>query len=170
MCPTRICRYSSETGIKTSIVAWRYSLRRQITLALQLLQVLFIFPSWTLYVWIKGAAFGSQPECSHLITYVLLFVTIRATVNWLRIIFMAFISLTICISLVALRMILNAPLTESGVSIVESARRVRGGLGWFLHFFYLSSTKLCVPFDISVYSNDNTNSPPQACGIWRRDC
>ena len=158
--PMRICRYSSETGIKTSIAAWRYSLRRRITLTFQLFQVLFIFPSWALYVWIKGSAFGSQPQCSHLIKYVLLFVNIRVTVHWLRIMFIAFISLTIWMSLIALRMMLNSPLTESGASIGESVRRVRVGLGWYLPFFYLSSTTLCVPFNIFV-SNNNPNSPPR---------
>ena len=111
-------------------------------------------------MWIKGSAFGSQPQCSHLIKYVLLFVNIRVTVHWLRIMFIAFISLTIWMSLIALRMMLNSPLTESGASIGESVRRVRVGLGWYLPFFYLSSTTLCVPFNIFV-SNNNPNSPPR---------
>ena len=67
------------------MVAWRYSFRRKITLASQLFGVLFIFPSWALYVWIKDSRFGSQPQCNDLVKYVFFFRSVRGTVNWLRI-------------------------------------------------------------------------------------
>ena len=62
-----------NTGINTFMVAWRYSFRRKITLASQLFGVLFIFPSWALYVWIKDSRFGSQPQCNDLVKYVFFF-------------------------------------------------------------------------------------------------
>ena len=74
-----------NTGIKTFMAAWRYSFRQKITLASQLFGLLFIFPSWALYVWIKDSQFGSQPQCNDLVKYVFFFRSVRGTVNWLRI-------------------------------------------------------------------------------------
>ncbi|KAH9167475.1 hypothetical protein EDB89DRAFT_122688 [Lactarius sanguifluus] len=68
-------------------------LKMNITLAFQVLQVIILIP-WVLYVWIKDERFGSQPECNHFVKYVFFFVTVRATVGWLRI--LAFIGLAAC--------------------------------------------------------------------------
>ncbi|KAN0132135.1 hypothetical protein V8E53_010054 [Lactarius tabidus] len=91
----------------------RYSLRLKITLAFQLVQLLCIFPAWALYVWTKGSGFGAQPECNHLVKFVFFFVTIRATVNWLRIMFIVFFSLAISSSVTALFSIIEGLLRES---------------------------------------------------------
>ena len=64
----------------------------KITFAVQVSQVLVIFIPWSLYVWIKDSQFGSQPECNNLIKYVVLFINVRATVGWLRI--MSIVGLT----------------------------------------------------------------------------
>ena len=56
-----------------------------ITRVIQWFGILFVFPSWALYVWIKGSGFGSQPLCNDLVKYVFFFISIRGTVNWLRI-------------------------------------------------------------------------------------
>jgi len=46
-----------------------------------------VFTVWLLYVWIKDSNFGSQPECNHLVKYVLFFVSVGATATWLRVLF-----------------------------------------------------------------------------------
>jgi hypothetical protein len=50
-----------------------------------------MFTVWLLYVWIKDSDFGSQPECNHLVKYVLLFAEVRATVTWLRVLFIMYL-------------------------------------------------------------------------------
>jgi hypothetical protein len=53
-----------------------------------------VFTGWLLYVWIKGSDFGSQQACNHLVKYVLLFIDIRATVTWLRALFIMYLVIT----------------------------------------------------------------------------
>jgi hypothetical protein len=53
-----------------------------------------IFTVWLLYVWVKDSDFGSQPECNHLVKYVLFFVEVKATVTWLRVFFIIYLVLT----------------------------------------------------------------------------
>ena len=55
-----------------------------------------VFTVWLLYVWIKGSNFGSQKACNHLVKYVLLFIDIRATVTWLRVLFIMYLAITAC--------------------------------------------------------------------------
>ncbi|KAH9074753.1 hypothetical protein EDB83DRAFT_1867578 [Lactarius deliciosus] len=69
------------------------TLKMNVTLAFQVLQVVILIP-WVLYVWIKDSQFGSQPECNPFVKYVFFFVTVRATVGWLRIV--AFVGLAAC--------------------------------------------------------------------------
>ena len=66
------------------------------TLAVQILQFFIIFFPWSLYVWIKVSKFGSQPECNHLVKYVFFFVTVRATANWLRIVLIILLFVSMC--------------------------------------------------------------------------
>ena len=42
------------------------------------------FTAWGLYLWVHVKDFGSQPECNDRIKYVFFFFTVRATVPWLR--------------------------------------------------------------------------------------
>ena len=77
------------------ITAPRFDLKLKITLAVQLCQFVLIFPIWSLYVWIKDSRFGPQPECNHLVKYVIVFVSVRATINWLRI--LTIITVHICV-------------------------------------------------------------------------
>lgn len=50
-----------------------------------------MFTVWLFYVWVKDSDFGSQPECNHLVKYVLLFADVRATVTWLRVLFIMYL-------------------------------------------------------------------------------
>jgi hypothetical protein len=47
------------------------------------------FTGWALYVWVHVKTYGSQPECNDQIKYVIMFITVRATVPWLRILWIA---------------------------------------------------------------------------------
>jgi len=55
-----------------------------------------VFTVWLLYVWIKGSNFGSQPTCNNLVKYVLFFANVRATVTWLRVLFIMNLVMTAC--------------------------------------------------------------------------
>jgi len=48
------------------------NLRMKIFIAVQTFSTV-VFTIWLLYVWIKDSSFGSQPECNHLVKYVLFF-------------------------------------------------------------------------------------------------
>ena len=89
------------------ISAPRYPLKLRITLSFQLCQFMLIFPVWSLYVWIKDSRFGSQQECNHLVKYVIFFASVRATINWLRILIIIVLSLTIFMCLLSSPAILN---------------------------------------------------------------
>ncbi|KAI9455211.1 hypothetical protein F5148DRAFT_1226572 [Russula earlei] len=66
-----------------------------------------LFTVWLLYVWIKDGNFGSQPECNHLVKYVLFFANVRATVTWLRVLFIIYLILTACMLLFRFGVILS---------------------------------------------------------------
>lgn len=50
--------------------------------------VLIAYLGWSLYLWTHTKSFGSQPGCNDQVKYVFFFVTVRATVPWLRIVWM----------------------------------------------------------------------------------
>jgi len=81
----------------------RIDFKLRVAYFVQLFYGIFIMPPWLLYVWIKDSRFGSQPECNHLVKYVLVFVSVRATVNWLRIFFIVLYSVNLYHSLTNLR-------------------------------------------------------------------
>jgi hypothetical protein len=60
-----------------------------------------VFTVWLLYVWIKGSNFGSQKACNHLVKYVVFIIDIRATVTWLRILFIINLIITASVLLVS---------------------------------------------------------------------
>ncbi len=60
-----------------------------------------VFTVWLLYVWIKGSNFGSQKACNHLVKYVVFVIDIRATVTWLRILFIINLIVTASVLLVS---------------------------------------------------------------------
>jgi hypothetical protein len=70
-----------------------------------------IFTVWLLYVWVKDSDFGSQPECNHLVKYVLLFANVKATVTWLRVVFIIYLVLTACTLLFTFVVILSVYLS-----------------------------------------------------------
>lgn len=44
------------------------------------------------YVWANAPTFGSQPECNDQVKYVLFFFTVRATVPWLRVVWLCLLA------------------------------------------------------------------------------
>ena len=89
--PMRIYRVligDESIGLRRFLRPKRARFKLKMTIFAQLLKDSIIFPPWLFYVWIKVSRFGSQPDCNHLVKYVFFFVTVRATVNWLRILFL----------------------------------------------------------------------------------
>lgn len=76
-----------------------------------------VFTVWLLYVWIKGGNFGSQKACNHLVKYVLLFIHIRATVTWLRVLFIVYLVITACVLLFNFGVIVSAHMKRVRVVI-----------------------------------------------------
>ena len=103
-------------GILRFISAPRYDLKLKITLIVQLCQFMIIFPAWSLYVWIKDSRFGPQPECNDLVKYVIVFINVRATVNWLRILTITMLSLCI------FSYLLNSPLILRSLKALMKTR------------------------------------------------
>jgi len=69
--------------------------RMKVIIAIQTFTTV-VFTIWLLYVWIKDSHFGSQPECNHLVKYVLFFANIRATDTWIRVLFILYLVLFSC--------------------------------------------------------------------------
>jgi hypothetical protein len=78
-----------------------------------------VFTVWLLYVWIKGSNFGSQQACNHLVKYVLLFIDIRATVTWLRVLFIMYLVITACALLFNFGVIVSAHMKQLREDIYE---------------------------------------------------
>ncbi|KAI0257998.1 hypothetical protein BC834DRAFT_975731 [Gloeopeniophorella convolvens] len=60
------------------------SFRMATTIAMQTISLAMVY-SWAIYVWVLDARFGSQPECNDLVKYIVFGFTVRATVNWYRV-------------------------------------------------------------------------------------
>jgi hypothetical protein len=82
-------------GQRRFIRTGKNDFRMKIFIGFQTLTTL-VFTVWLLYVWIKGSNFGSQPKCNDLVKYVLFFANVRATVNWLRVLFIMNLVMTAC--------------------------------------------------------------------------
>jgi hypothetical protein len=78
-----------------------------------------VFTVWLLYVWIKGSNFGSQRACNHLVKYALLFIDIRATVTWLRVLFIIYLVITACELLFNFGVIVSAHMKQLRTDIYE---------------------------------------------------
>lgn len=84
--PMGIDRYLSETKkYRHQHIYLETWLQTGYDYVVQCFGILVIFPSWALYVWIKGSVFGSQPLCNDLVKYVFFFISVQGTVHWLRI-------------------------------------------------------------------------------------
>jgi hypothetical protein len=92
-----------NAGLNRVLSAKRIDFKLRATYIVQLFHSIFIMPPWLLYVWIKDSRFGAQPECNHRVKYVFVFVTVRATVNWLRILMIVILSVNWYFSLTNLR-------------------------------------------------------------------
>ena len=158
---------NENTGLSRFLSAKRIDFKLKITLLVQLCQVSIILPPWLLYVWIKDSRFGAQPECNHLVKYVFFYVTVRATVNWLRILFLVGVSLGLFYALTSLRSIpalLKALFASSdeasdteyipamSFSKTPWISSVMWVSSWFPRCFYLTNMK--------------TNTLSQACSLW----
>jgi len=86
-----------------------------------------VFTVWLLYVWIKDSSFGSQPECNHLVKYVLFFANVRATVTWLRVLFIIYLVTSACTLVFRFGVILSVYLEEFRENIHDKVRKVVGG-------------------------------------------
>lgn len=82
-------------GQRRFILSGENDFRMKIFIGFQTLTTV-VFTVWLLYVWIKGSNFGSQPTCNHLVKYVLFFADVRATVTWLRVLFIMNLVMTAC--------------------------------------------------------------------------
>ena len=78
-----------------------------------------VFTVWLLYVWIKGNNFGSQQACNHLVKYALLFIDIRATVIWLRVLFIIYLVITACALLFSFGAIVSAHMMQLRTDVYE---------------------------------------------------
>lgn len=163
----RVLIRNENTGLSRFLSAKRIDFKLKITLLVQLCQVSIILPPWLLYVWIKDSRFGAQPECNHLVKYVFFYVTVRATVNWLRILFLVGVSLGLFYALTSLRSIpalLKALFASSNeasdteyipamsFSKTPWISSVMWVPSWFPRCFYLTNMK--------------TNTLSQACSLW----
>jgi len=86
-----------------------------------------VFTVWLLYVWIKDSSFGSQPECNHLVKYVLFFANVRATVTWLRVLFIIYLVTTACTLLFRFGVILSVYLEGLRENIHNKVREAVSG-------------------------------------------
>ena len=159
--PTRIyykvlIRAEKKTGFDRFVHAHRFGFKMKINLAVQVFQVLGILTPWSLYVWIKDSRFGSQPECNHLVKYVILFVNVRATVGWLHIISIVSLVMSTLSSLFGLGMLLHIRREPSPAGEPHSR-------SWFSRGVSI----VCVSSTLS--SLDNTDSPHQIFHLRCRD-
>jgi len=95
------------------------NLRMKIFIAVQTFSTV-VFTIWLLYVWIKDSSFGSQPECNHLVKYVLFFADVRATVTWLRVLFIIYLVASACTLLFRFGVILSVYLKGVRKNIREA--------------------------------------------------
>jgi hypothetical protein len=83
-------------GLNSKSTESKIKLRRvKVVIAIQMFTTL-VFIIWSLYVWIKGSHFGSQPECNHLVKYVFIFANVHVTETWLRVLFITYLCISSC--------------------------------------------------------------------------
>ena len=155
---------AEKTGINRFILANRFGFKMKVTFAVQVFQVLVVFTPWSLYVWIKDTQFGSQPECNNLIKYVVLFINVRATVRWLRILSIVSLASGTFSSLVGLGMMLVARKGSTTEEPSDGSSESDHSFSWF--FWCISVA--CVASVCSSHGND-TNSPHKICHLRCRD-
>jgi hypothetical protein len=116
----------SSLGQRRFIRSSSRKFRMKIYIAIQTFSTV-VFTIWLLYVWIKDSSFGSQPECNHLVKYVLLFADVRATVTWLRVLFIIYLVTSACTLLFRFGVILSVYLEGVREDIHEKVRKAVGG-------------------------------------------
>ena len=158
------------------ITAPRFDLKLKITLAVQLCQFVLIFPVWSLYVWIKDSRFGPQPECNHLVKYVIVFVSVRATINWLRILTITLLSLCIFVCLLsspAVFLLLKALTKTKQDEDKNSGEETDAEAGCLSIFtsvfsFWWAPSRFPRNFPSHLAIMPDTNLPPQLCALFYR--
>ena len=91
-----------------------------------------VFFAWFLYVAIDGSKFGSQPSCNNFVKFVFYFVSVRATITWLRIIMILFFAGAIPFFLFILGFLILAPKnwTKGCTKALHKLFETFPGLGW----------------------------------------
>jgi len=88
-----------------------------------------VFTVWLLYVWIKDSNFGSQPQCNHLVKYVLLFADVKVTMTWLRVLFIIYLVINACTLLFRFGVILSVYMENLRNDLHDKVRNVVTGPG-----------------------------------------
>jgi len=115
----------------------RNALRSVLLVSIQMFSTA-VFTIWLLYVWAQNSRFGSQPECTHVVKYVLFFASVHATATWLRAFFIIGIVFAACSLLLGFGSIIVSLKTEpskeqrSGVS--DEKVDGTGGKSIYKHF------------------------------------
>ena len=91
----RLIMGDENIGANRFIFTNRFGFKMKITFAVHVFQFVVIYIPWAIYVWINISGFGAQPECNDLAKYVVVFVSVRATVGWLRIVAIVSFSMSV---------------------------------------------------------------------------
>jgi hypothetical protein len=81
------CRahFLSQLNVLMRVGKNKWTMARFIIGAIAQLITIIAFTGWGLYVWVNVKDYGSQNQCNNEVKYVLMFVSIRATKPWLRV-------------------------------------------------------------------------------------
>ncbi|KAI0287344.1 hypothetical protein BC826DRAFT_1108519 [Russula brevipes] len=150
--------------------------RMKIFITIQMFSTM-IFTVWLLYVWVKDSDFGSQPECNHLVKYVLFFANVKATVTWLRVLFIIYLVLTACALLFTFAVILSVYLSPDihkklrsvvgpghGQPEQESPPANRRTMRRYVSFSFVSAVYGVATLELIVRRNRPNIQPGE--GVW----
>lgn len=74
--------------------------RRLIVTGILSYGLILLFTGYSFYVWAKAPTFGNSPACNNKIEYIFFFHPVRATVEWLRKLWMAMLGITLAFYIV----------------------------------------------------------------------
>jgi len=116
------------------------ALRAALLVSIQMLSTA-VFTIWLLYVWAQNGRFGTHPECTHVVKYVIFFVTVHATATWLRAFFIVGIVFAACSLLLGFGTIILSLRTEPSEEYRSGASDEKvvdaGGKSTYKHFLTL---------------------------------
>ena len=142
--PTALTRYD-DAGMRRFSRS-RNALRSVLLVSIQMFSTA-VFTIWLLYVWAQNSRFGSQPECTHVVKYVLFFASVHATATWLRAFFIVGIVFAACSLLLGFGSIIVSlktdPSKEQRSGVPDEKVDGTGGKSIYKHF--LTFPVGCVP-------------------------